>query len=427
MITKMKKNYLNIWGIFLFMVSCNNEIEISKNNKIILSSNSPGISTTISSLPQANPPSLQTNIAKPTETPNDPCGSDYFNVRASGLLMPKWSPDGKKISFLETYDKERPCGVDDTGDIYLLNLETGIKKQLTFFSNFDRYSPSGSVRNYEWSPNGGKISFTIASLFFIYNLETGNLIKVTDDFDWDTSPVWSPDSSRLAYLKSSKIYLVNADGSNSKELYGSIYSNDKISWSPDGKKLLFSQIHDGSILGVFYNLSIKTVDINGANQQEILVIRNIESSGNIRYLNWSPDGKKIIFSKYITNNENFSSDVPYDEKNGIYIMNSDGTEKKLLSEDKPFNINWSPDSSKIVYSFNPSESKTGICIIDIKDNKKSTIPDKTELYNPYPGWSPDGKKILFSSISDGIHSVYSINPDGSNKIKLISQEKFKYN
>jgi Tol biopolymer transport system component len=49
-----------------------------------------------------------------------------------------------------------------------------------------------------------------------------NLIRLTDNSDWDDDPSWSPDSKKIVFWSSDgtnyKIYCIDADGQNQKKL-----------------------------------------------------------------------------------------------------------------------------------------------------------------------------------------------------------------
>jgi len=64
-----------------------------------------------------------------------------------------WSPDGKFIAALRTEDVKDEKVI--TNNIYLIDLETGENRQLTFFSK-------RKLSHLQWSPNGKWLTFTIS-------------------------------------------------------------------------------------------------------------------------------------------------------------------------------------------------------------------------------------------------------------------------
>ena len=109
------------------------------------------------------------------------------------------------------------------------------------------------------------------------------------------------------------------------------------------------------------------------------------------HASWSPDGKKIAF--------NSSRDGNHE----IYVMNSDGTEQKNLTNNPAtdFFPSWSPDGKKIAFS-----SEGDVTKVDFSSGEDVNLEiyvinvDGTEqrrlALDGRPSWSPDGKKIAFS-------------------------------
>ena len=85
------------------------------------------------------------------------------------------------------------------------------------------------------------------------------------------------------------------------------------------------------------------VDIDGSNEKQLTDIpKNWEAGG------WSPDGSKIVY----TSCKKSSMGVGETQEIGIWIMNADGSDKKLLTKvDTGFieRMEWSPDGSKIAF------------------------------------------------------------------------------
>jgi len=110
------------------------------------------------------------------------------------------------------------------------------------------------------------------------------------------------------------------------------------------------------------------------------------SAPPIRAMNprWSPDGSEILFS-------DFQSIDP----NRMYLVSSQGGGlQRLLPDDYPGNQNdpgWSADGRKIVFQGPGVDGKGELCVLDLATRKVTPIPGSAGLWSPR--WSPDGKYI----------------------------------
>ena len=121
---------------------------------------------------------------------------------------------------------------------------------------------------------------------------------------------------------------------------------------------------------------------------------------------FSPNGQKIAYK----NTSGGQAD--------IYIMNIDGSNQFNVTntsnwyEEYPF---WSPDGTKIAYSFNHR-----IYSMDADGSEHTQRPlSKTAALVAKPSWSPDGTKIAFDSNMGGpCREIYVMNVDGSGRTRL---------
>jgi dipeptidyl aminopeptidase/acylaminoacyl peptidase len=197
---------------------------------------------------------------------------------------PRWSPDGKYISFLSS----RP-GPEKGTQVWVLERAGGEARQLTRLK--------GGVSSYQWSPDstrlaivrrdgeeveetptggGGANAATPKPIvidkyqfkrdgptyltgngrnrIFIYQIASQTLEALTSDGDYDESgPEWSPDGSRIAFssnhdenrdrTRNTDVFVVDAKpGSKSRRLT-TFNGNDggDLAWSPDGTLIAYGQ------------------------------------------------------------------------------------------------------------------------------------------------------------------------------------------
>jgi len=266
---------------------------------------------------------------------NDPDDEDYIvyimdadgsneeklNLSAAGTILDRIvsSADGQRLLYIDVV----VSGSEMTDYTRISNTDG---------SWVSTVSSGGEVFEPSLSPDGEKLVYQSwaedDAEICVMDIDGANIVKLTNDQDYDDYPDWSPDGRKIAYVHQvgdndlPKIYIMNADGSGKQLVSPDISYNLFPQWSPDGKEILFQ-----TSLFFLPNISwgIAIMNSDGTNKRNIYG----ENGFSCQYPRWSPDGSKIVFAS----NEN---DGQYD----IYTVDKDGTNLTRLTTHE--HIDYSP-------------------------------------------------------------------------------------
>jgi TolB protein len=275
------------------------------------------------------------------------------------------------------------------------------------------------------SSSEGLIAFTLRDennklQIFTITSDGTNQKQLTFESD-NGRPDWSPDGKRIVYntmMDGVWIVVMDADGFNKKILTEGAAPD----WSPDGNQIAFTRAGDDQVPQIW------TMNTDGSK------LRQLTQSNTAKIApSWSPDGQEMAFIMP----QNFSSQT--DPQPEIGIINSDGTNERILTVDNRININvnsngdttvcetahdanapsWSPVSDKIAFWSGIENQYGQIWVINSDGTgSKQLTEDCSHGNSDDPSWSPDGKKILFSTARSGIPELWVMDADGSNERKI---------
>jgi serine/threonine protein kinase len=328
-------------------------------------------------------------------------GEDVRKIADVGFY-PNWSPDGKEIVFC--IDDFREPGERTTvpSQLWKVKVETGEKNLIT---DKDAAQPS-------WSPNGKRIAFWGINSggqrdIWTISADGGEPIAVTSDSFIDWNPVWSNDGKFLYFVSnrsgSMNLWRIAID-ENSGRVSGNpepitIPSNysQSVNFFHDGKSFVYVQtVNYSNIFKVGFNSQTETVE-----NTSIEITR----------------GSKITTNPEVTaDNQMLVFDAIGDKQENIFTSKADGSAIKQITNDvyKDRAPRWSPDGKRLAFFSDETGKYEGYVMNADGTNRKMVTQFPPDSWSQLPVWSPDGKRVIFNT-RNGYPAIFDPDKDGKDQ------------
>lgn len=365
---------------------------------------------------------------KQVTQPGYPAGSHF---------APSWSPDGKRIVFINfdtaspqvwsiaasgdrlqsitkhgTGDKSWPVYAADGKSIYYNQGEALWKTPV----NSDNGAPAGEpvkvadlgsvvIRNATLSGTGKWIAYSAST-------SVDNLVSVAvspttgepkgppsfltnESGTRHTAPAFSPDGLKIAFSSQVRgspmnIWTIDAAGGNLSQV--TINGGRFASWYPDGKRIAFLTDQQG-------RRRFSSIASVGGNEQALFELEGVESP------QMSPDARQFAFN------------ITKDGIINVATVPMIGGEPKQLTYDRELAgwPCWSPNGESLALEIKRGND-THIAIVPSKGGQLTQLTFDHGQSWPY-SWSPDGDKILFAGARDGVWNLWWV----SRSAKTVKQ------
>jgi Tol biopolymer transport system component len=191
-----------------------------------------------------------------------------------------------------------------------------------------------------------------------------------------------------SFDKAFDIYVADLSGTIVSTLVRSPGYDAEATVSPRGDRIVFTSDRDG-------DLEIYSMKLDGTDLRRLTHEKGYDGGAF-----YSPDGSRIVYRASRTDDYRALQ---------IYLMNADGSGKRQITAGggTSFAPSWHPDGRRIVYSSNSfappaSRGNFELYLLDV-DNDRAEPVRLTDYtgFDGFPVFSPDGRRLAFSSNRDG--------------------------
>ena len=193
------------------------------------------------------------------------------------------------------------------------------------------------------------------------------------------------------------IYTVQRDGSGLRRLTNyNVYTAEGV-LSPDGRRIVFTSLKDG-------DLDIYTMNVDGTDVRRLTTTPGYDGGPW-----WSPDGTKIVYRAWhppdsagLADYQNLlARRMVRPSRMELWVMNADGSDQRQVTNlgGANFGPSWTPDGRRIVFSSNyknPRSRNFELFLVNLDGTGLEQITNHEE-FDGFPMFSPDGRRIVWAS------------------------------
>jgi len=134
---------------------------------------------------------------------------------------------------------------------------------------------------------------------------------------------------------------------------------------------------------------------------------------------WSPDGSQIVFTSPCRGRGDFHETAYKDSS--LYIMNADGSGQKPLTSipGSDFDPAWSPDGKRIAFT-SLRDGNKDIYVLTIESGaivRLTTVSGDVQE-NSQPAWSPFGNQIVYTVKRFGAYQIWVMSDTGQGNVQV---------
>jgi TolB protein len=193
------------------------------------------------------------------------------------------------------------------------------------------------------------------------------------------------------------LYTVGRDGRNMQRLTNyNVYTAEAV-LSPDGRRIVFTSLKDG-------DLDIYTMNVDGSDVKRLTSTPGYDGGPW-----WSPDGAKIVYRAHHPQDstelrqyrELLTQGFIRPSKVELYVMNADGSDNRQITTlgGANFGPSWTPDGRRIIFSSNhknPRSRNFDLFVVDMDGKNLEQITTNAD-FDGFPMFSPNGRSLIWAS------------------------------